>query len=338
MHIKIGAPFEAFMKCGVTRQGGQLTVFQSPDSPLASIVGCSIRHRIVTPRDEFNTLLYVKADGVYAATSHGERIVSDSVLQIIAFDADVATRIAACPVTYRAKCAFSALAYVIDSVDASGLWESANSPLINCLALIACKLAATPADKPHGFELATSQWTTMLNAAWAEVGARGQIPESAIAANVVFESAFYELSMINFDAPTENGYWAFHAIDARWVNVVSAITLESAPVTIVAFEDSEGNVIPAKLFDRYVRNSPSVQRRVCDLCTLADGLLDRNVESISFTMSLTEFARFDPLTKAEIEDSLDGSYEMCEAQFIDNYVTVTLKSVDEDFDLSALGF
>jgi len=337
MHIKLGAPFEAFMKCGVTRQGAPLQAFQPSDSPLAGLVGCSIRHRVVTPSAEFSTLLYVKGDGVFAASAHGEQIIPESVFKVIEFDANVAALVANCPVTYRAKCAFSALAYVIDSVDASGLWEANRSPLINCLAVVACKLTSAPIDRPHGFELASSQWTTLLNEAWAEVGS-GELPESAIAANIVFESAFYELSMINFDAPTANGYWAYHVIDSRWVNVVVAISLESAPLTVVAFEDGEGNIIPSKLFDRYVRNSPSVQRRVCDLSTLADGLPDHNVESVSFTMSLTEFARFDPLTKAEIEESLDGTYEMCDAQFIDNYVSITLKSVDEDFDLSALGF
>lgn len=337
MHIKLGAPFEAFMKCGVTRQGGPLELFQSPDSPLAGIVGCSIRHRILTPTAEFSTLLYVKSDGVFAASAHDERIVSDSVFKIIDFEPQVASRIAACPTTYRSKCAFSALAYVIDSVDASGLWESGSSPLINCLAVVACKLSSAPSDRPHGFELASSQWTTLLNEAWAEVGV-GELPQSATAANIVFESAFYELSMINFDAPTANGYWAYHVIDARWVNVVSAITLESAPLTIVAFEDIDGNVVPSKLFDRYVRNSPSVQRRVCDLGTLADGLLDRNVESITLAMTQTEFSRFNKLTAAEIVEALDGSYEMSEAQIVGNTVTVTLSSVDEDFDLSALGF
>lgn len=337
MHIKIGAPFEAFMKCGVTRQGGPLQAFQRSDSPLVGLVGCSIRHRVVTPNAEFSTLLYVKSDGVFAASAHGENIISESVFKVIEFDEHVAARVAACPVTYRAKCAFSALAYVIDSVDASGLWESDTSPLINCLAIVACKLATAPTDRPHGFELATSQWTSLLNEAWCEVGS-GDLPQSASAANIVFESAFYELSMINFDAPADNGYWAYHVIDARWVNVVSAVSLESAPLTVVAFEDVDGNTIPSKLFDRYVRNSPSVRRRVCDLSTLADGLPDRNIESISFTMTLAEFSRFDPLTKAEIEEALDGSYEMCNAQFIDNYVAVTLNSVDEEFDLSALGF
>lgn len=337
MHIKIGAPFEAFMKCGVTRQGASLQAFQPSDSPLAGLVGCSIRHRVVTPVAEFSTLLYVKSDGVFAASAHGEQIIPESVFKVIEFDASVASMIANCPVTYRAKCAFSALAYVIDSVDASGLWESGRSPLINCLAVVACKLSSAPSDRPHGFELASSQWTTLLNEAWAEVGS-DDLPESAIAANIVFESAFYELSMINFDAPTANGYWAYHVIDARWINVVSAITLESAPLTIVAFEDIDGNVIPSKLFDRYVRNSPSVQRRVCDLGTLADGLLDRNVESITLAMTQTEFSRFNKLTAAEIVEALDGSYEMSEAQIVGNTVTVTLNSVDEEFDLSALGF
>jgi hypothetical protein len=140
MHIKIGAPFEAFMKCGFTRQGASLQAFQPTDSPLAGLVGCSIRHRVVTPAAEFSTLLYVKSDGVFAASAHGEQIIPESVFKVIEFDANVASMIANCPVTYRAKCAFSALAYVIDSVDASGMWESGRSPLINCLAVVACKL------------------------------------------------------------------------------------------------------------------------------------------------------------------------------------------------------
>ena len=95
MHIKIGAPFEAFMKCGVTRQGASLQAVQPTDSPLAGLVGCSIRHRVVTPAAEFSTLLYVKSDGVFAASAHGEQIIPESVFKVIEFDANVAAALAA---------------------------------------------------------------------------------------------------------------------------------------------------------------------------------------------------------------------------------------------------